>query len=386
MKISLVKDTINQDDINSLIDWLKTNPRLTKGPLTTQFEMEWSKFLGVEYSTYVNSGSSALLLALTALKISGRPGTNIIVPSLSWATDVSSIVYSGYNPIFCDSSSKDLNIDPSKLETLFIEYKPAALLLVHVLGFVNDMETILDLCNKYNVTLIEDCCETMGSTYKGKFAGTFGLISCFSMYYGHTISSIEGGIVSTSDKEINNILKMVRNHGWDRDLDLETQQKLRTEHNINEFKSFYTFYQLGYNLRSTDLQAHIALDQIKKLPDFIKKRHDNFYKIQNSLDGLPWRVEPTLGCSTDIISNFAYPIIHPKHEAIVKALIDGGVETRPLIAGALSTQPFLKNREVISNATWVETIADKQGFYIPNNPDLSDEEIQYMTGIIRRFI
>lgn len=387
MNITLVKDTISHSDMDALAEWLKTYPRLTKGPLTLEFEHAWSKFTDIPYSTLVNSGSSAVFLALYALMLAGKmKNKKVVVPSLCWATDVAPLIQLGLEPIFCDSNTENLCADLDQLEMLFNRYEPSALLLVHVLGFVPDMTRLVSLCMKYNVELIEDCCEAMGSTYELQQVGSFGTISCYSLYFGHTMSSIEGGIVCTQDKNINDILKMIRNHGWSRDLDTETQDKLKEVNEVSDFKSIFTFYVPGFNMRATDLQAFLALRQLERLPSFVEKRESNYYKIRELLDDSFWKPNVIKPNNYDYISNFAYPVIHPRWKEITDDLIASGVETRPLIAGAISLQPFVKKYAgSVSYAIWVEDIVDKQGFYIPNHPELTDEEIKFMCDIINKY-
>jgi dTDP-4-amino-4,6-dideoxygalactose transaminase/intein/homing endonuclease len=189
--IKLVNDTIDRADINALVEWLQQDPipRLTKGELTVELEEKWAKKMGTKYSVFVNSGSSAILLLLAALKeIRGFKNNNIVVPALSWLTDVSSPMLLGMNPILCDANDEDLSCDLNHLEKLFKEQEVSALLLVSVLGLCPDMEAITQLCKKYDVILLEDNCESMGSKVNGKYLGTWGLASVFSMYYGHHLS------------------------------------------------------------------------------------------------------------------------------------------------------------------------------------------------------
>jgi len=258
--IKLVNDTISKGDVNKLINWLETYPRLTKGPTTLMLEEKWSKWLGVKNTIFCNSGSSANLLMLWALVEADRIGRDakIVVPSVAWATDLSPIIQLGMTPILCDSNMEDLSVDLTHLEKIFKETKPEVLLLVSVLGLVPDMKSICDLCDKYNVILLEDTCESMGSKSKDKKLGTFGLMSSFSTYFGHHISTIEGGLVSTNDKELYEVLKSIRSHGWDRDASTEYSKELREKWNISDFDALYTFYHSGFNLRSTDLQAFIG--------------------------------------------------------------------------------------------------------------------------------
>ena len=201
--IKLVNDTINNDDIDQLINWLKTYPRLTKGQLTLDLETKWSKWLGTNYSVFCNSGSSANLLMLWTLVEANRINKNskVVVPSAAWATDLSPVIQLGMTPILCDINLNDLSVDLNHLEEIFKTSKPEVLLLVSVLGLVPNMERIVKLCEDYNVILLEDTCESMGSKLNighnpaMKKLGTFGLMSSFSTYFGHHISTIEGGFV-----------------------------------------------------------------------------------------------------------------------------------------------------------------------------------------------
>ena len=194
--ISLVKDTIDEKDIDRLIDWLKTYPRLTKGSVTLEFEEKFSNWLGRKHSVFVNSGSSANLLVLSALQQGEYLKNNkIVVPSTAWSTDLAPVIQLGLKPLLCDSNMKDLSVDLEHLEKIFIEEAPSALLLVSVLGLVPDMESVVELCEQYEVILLEDTCEGMGCEYIGRKLGTFGLVSTFSTFFGHHISTIEGGII-----------------------------------------------------------------------------------------------------------------------------------------------------------------------------------------------
>ena len=292
--ISLVNDTIDNKDIDLLIDWLKTYPRLTKGPLTPKLEEKWSNWLGRKYSVFVNSGSSANLLMLYSLLEMGKitRSSKVVIPSVAWATDLTPAVQLGLEPILCDINLNDLSVDLEHLEYIFQNEQPDVLMLVSVLGLVPDMKAIVKLCNEHNVMLLEDTCESMGSEFEGKKLGTFGLMSSFSTYFGHHISTIEGGFISTDDEELYNILKSLRSHGWDRDLDPVEQKRLQDEWDVSEFNSLYTFYYHGFNLRSTDLQAFIGLNQVDKLDEICKKRNRNFNKYQNRIKNDYWKTEP----------------------------------------------------------------------------------------------
>jgi len=376
--IKLVNDTINNNDIDQLINWLKTYPRLTKGQLTLDLETKWSKWLKTNYSVFCNSGSSANLLMLWTLVEAGRINKNskIVVPSSAWATDLSPVIQLGMTPILCDINLKDLSVDLDHLEEIFKTTKPEVLLLVSVLGLVPDMEKIVELCSKYNVILLEDTCESMGSKFKDKKLGTYGLMSSFSTYFGHHISTIEGGFVSTNDEEMYEILKSIRSHGWDRDSSPEYSKYLRNQWKTSDFDALYTFYHSGFNLRSTDLQAFIGLGQIDKLDDICNKRNNNFKIYQEELSN----ISPML-CERGFISNFAYPVISKNRDAIVSALQSKQIEVRPMICGSMGKQPFYVKeygRKELPNAS----IIDKYGFYVPNHPGLDKKDVIKISNII----
>ena len=381
--INLVKDTIDNKDIDQLIDWLKTYPKLTKGPRTLELEDKWSDWLGVKYSVFCNSGSSANLLMLSALKESGYMENNkVVVPSVAWSTDLAPVIQLGMKPILCDSNMEDLSVDLEHLERIFKEENPSALMFVSVLGLVPNMKKVLDLCTKYSVYLLEDTCESMGCQYKDKKLGTFGIMSTFSTYFGHHISTIEGGFISTDDFQLYELLLSLRSHGWDRDLSKETQNKLQKEWNVSEFDAMYTFYYSGYNLRSTDLQAYIGLSQIDKLDSWGLTRAMNFNLYQQNIKNNYWKVNPQ---TNSFISNFAYPVIHPDRDRIVDELHKNNIEVRPMICGSMGTQPFYVKkygRLELPNVS----IIDKYGFYLPNNPHLTEKEILTICDLINRVI
>ena len=379
--IKLVSDTINKNDINSLIKWLNQDeiPRLTKGDLTWELEEKWAKKIGTKYSIYVNSGSSSILLTLAALQHTNRLKNNkVIVPGLSWATDVSSPMLLGMEPILCDCNLEDLSCDLAHLEKLFIDHSPSSFILVSPLGLVPDMKKILDLCNKYSVILLEDVCESMGSKYNNKYLGFFGFASFFSMYFGHHLSTIEGGFINTNDEDFYYALLMMRSHGWDRDLPKDVQEKLRTENNVNEFDSLYTFYLPGFNLRATDLQAFIGLKAIDKLDEYTKKRNNNFKLYKSLINNNQLTIKDK---KTDFISNFAYPIVNKNRVNIIENLIKNNIEVRPLIAGDMSKKPmWIKNYGEVKLPNCI--LVNEYGFYIPNHQDLTSEQIKFISNIV----
>jgi CDP-6-deoxy-D-xylo-4-hexulose-3-dehydrase len=381
-KIPLIRDTINSDDICKLIEWLKTNPQLTKGTQTVKFESAWCEWNNTRYSTYVNSGSSANLIAYYALLLSNRlKNKKVIVPAVSWATTVAPIIQLGLEPIMCDCNMEDLGLDIEYLKKLVNLHNPGLIVTVNVLGFSNNYEQIIKICKDNNILLLEDSCESIGTVYNGKKTGNFGDISTFSYYFGHHMSTIEGGMVCTNDKELHELIVSLRAHGWDRDLSLETKNRLRKENNVDEFKALYTFYYPGFNFRSTDLQAFIGLLQMNRINDIVAKRSNNFEYYNLYLKN-GWNLDKN---KYQVISNFAFPIIHKNIGKIIQDLKENSVETRPLICGSMGKQPFwinrygetsLKNADVINNF----------GIYLPNNPSMTQQDVKDICTIINKYI
>jgi CDP-6-deoxy-D-xylo-4-hexulose-3-dehydrase len=382
-KISLVEDTIDKKDIKKLIEWLKTNPRLTKGELTVEFEKKWSEYLGVKYSVFLNSGSSANLAMIYSLILSKKlENKNVVVPAVSWVTTVTPIIQLGLNPIICDCDKDNLGLDVDHFKKIVEEHKPSAVIIVHVLGIPNNLEQILKICRENNIILLEDTCEAIGSEYQGKKLGCFGEMSSFSFYYGHHMSTIEGGMISTDSEEFYHILLSIRSHGWDRDLPEKEKIKLREKHNVGSFKSLYTFYYPGFNLRPTDLQAFLGLEQLLKIEKIVSKRKNNFDLYNKYISKNCWKISPPQG---SYVSNFAFPIITDKIDVLVKSLREKNIECRPLICGSINEQPFWYERfekKNLSNSKRVHEF----GLYVPNNPKLSKKDIKFISNIINQTV
>jgi len=250
-----------------------------------------------------------------------------------------------------------------------------------------DLDELKYITDVHGVDLIEDNCEAMGTLYKGKHIGTHGIASTYSTYFGHHISTIEGGFINTSDEDLYNMLLMLRSHGWSRDLSKEKQEELRKVWEVPEFDSLLTFYQPGFNLRSTDLNAKLGLQQIKKLDGHVQQRHKNFNLYQELLwkENVPdfpgWKPKPL---EKSFVSNFAYPIIHPMKRAMVYDLQAAGVEVRPLICGSMGRQPMYVReygKKILPNASK----ADMFGFYVPNHPGMGFDEVNYICNILNEY-
>jgi CDP-4-dehydro-6-deoxyglucose reductase, E1 len=385
MRIPLAKDTINHDDIDRLSEWLETYPRLTKGELTEQFEYEWAKWLGTKYAVFVNSGSSANLLAIYAEKIIGtfqRSNPRIIVPAVSWATTVAPAIQFGLQPILCDANLDNLGVDLDHFERICKRKSPAAAIVVHVLGLPCDIVAIQEICDRYGVVLLEDCCEAIGSKVGEKKVGTFGELSTISTYFGHHYSSIEGGFISTDDRRLYNILKSIRSHGWSRDMDKDIARDLKEKYKIDDFHELYSFYYPGFNVRSTDLQAFIGKGQLSLLDNFVAMRNSNYQVYDAAIQNDFWK--PKIP-KDNFVSNLAYPIISPKIKDIVKKLSVYGVETRPLVAGSIGRQPFWIERYGMRKLPKADMVHD-YGLYVPNYAGLSSDEVTDISNLINEVL
>ena len=240
--IKLADSTIDKKDYKILIKFLQKNSYLNQSKITKNFEKKFSRAIGTNNSIFVNSGSSAnLLIAQTLLEGNFLKNKTVILPSLSWSTSVTPFLQLGYKVILCDCDNKTLGLDSKHLKILCNRYKPGLVGVVNVLGHSNNFKEILKLKKKFRFELIEDNCESLGSKLKGKSLGTIGLASSHSFYFGHHISTIEGGMVSTKNNKFYNISLAIRSHGWSRDMENKYKKSLERKYKVDEFKSLFTF-------------------------------------------------------------------------------------------------------------------------------------------------
>jgi CDP-6-deoxy-D-xylo-4-hexulose-3-dehydrase len=382
IRFHLAEDTIDGKDIDRLINWLKTNPRLTKGAITQEFEQRWSKWLSREHSVNCNSGSSANLLMYYALLLSGRlRNKKVIVPSVGWVTTIAPAIQLGFEPIMCEADPDTFALDLTHLESLLKAHQPSTVVLVQVLGVPHKMDALLSLKQKYGFILLEDACAAIGATYKGKKVGVFGDMASFSFYFGHQMSTIEGGMVSTDDKIFNDLLLMLRSHGWSKDLDPEAHAALVKEYDIDDFHTPFVFYEPGFNVRSTDLNAFIGLGQLEKLDRMTARRRENHAHYLKHLGDQFYvqRCEP--GCE---IASIHFGLVAQSVEqrrSIVKALVQNGIETRIFSAGNLGLHPFWYNR--YGKASF--PVADRIhhcGLFLPNHHSLSLATVDFIARVV----
>lgn len=372
-KIVLAENTIENYELDNLCEWIRKGNKLTKGLVTLEFEKEFARYLGTKHAIFVNSGSSANMLMINSLSESNSlKNKTVIAPAVSWVTTVSPLMQLQFDIKLCDCDKNNLGLDIECFEKLCKEYKPSLVILVHVLAHPNDLKRILKICDKYDVIALEDSCEALGSVYKGKKLGSIGRVGSFSFYYGHHISTIEGGMVVTDDTYLYNVMLSLRSHGWGRDVELEYHEKWKKEYSIDEVRDLYTFYYPGFNLRSTDLNAFLGLSQLKKIDNLVNKRKENFDIYNSNLKDF-W----AQNSDAEVLSSFAYGVIIENRLEVYKHLKNNNIETRPLICGSIGRHPFWIQKLGEVRLSMADIIHDN-GLYLPNHYNIGKEEIDFI--------
>lgn len=382
IRYHLAEDTIDRADVDELISWLKTYPRLTKGPKTPEFETAWSAWLGSKHSVFCNSGSSANLLAYYALLRSGRlRNKKVVVPSVGWVTTIAPALQLGFEPIMCEADPDTYGLDLTHLEKLVKEHQPGLVVVVQVLGVPHKMDELMALKERYGFALIEDACAAGGAAYKGRKVGTFGDMGTFSAYFGHQFSTIEGGLISTDDAGLRDLLLMHRSHGWSKDLARPQHDALVKKHGIDDFHAPFVFYEAGFNLRATDLQAVLGLGQVRKLDAMSARRRENHALFAKRLKGAVDFQRPPEGAEICSIHFGALAKDGAQRRKIVAALVEHGVETRIFSAGNLGLHPFWTERFGPASFPMADRI-HHCGFFLPNNPSLGPADVDAIADIV----
>lgn len=385
-KFPLMRNNISRDDLNKLINYLKKpNPYLTQGKKVKEFEKSWSKWLGVKYSVFVNSGSSANLLSLTLLKIKYPMGGEVIVPPLTWISDIASVLQAGFKPVFCDINLHNLGMNEKEIEKK-ITNKTRAIFLSHIQGFNALTNKILQVIKKKKIFLIEDVCESHGASFKNKKLGTFGWTSNFSFYYAHHLTTIEGGMVCTNSKEAYQTLLKLRSHGLSRESN-NINEKKRIIKKYKNLNSDFIFEYAAYNIRNTELGGILGINQLKKLNQNIKKRNRNNKYFLSNLDSKLFYTKFDLSGSSNYAFNLVLKPEFAKHVEKLKTILKkNSIEFRQGSAGGGNQlrQPYLFKvvpRNFYKHFKNTEYI-HKFGFYIGNFPDLSINDVDKICLIV----
>ena len=374
----LMTNNILQEDKKALINFIKSTNKFTNGIKVKEFEKKWSKWLGVKYSTFVNSGASANLISLHILKELKKNKTEVILPAFTWNSDVVSVLNAGFKPIFVDIQLKNLALDEEQVKKK-INKNTAAIFLTHAMGFPGISSNFLKFIKKRKIFLIEDVCESHGAKLNDKKLGSLGNISNFSFYYAHHMTTIEGGMVCTNSKQIDTIVKMKRGHGLLRDSQNNTLIN-KTKRKLKDLNSDFIFLTEGFNLRNNELSAVIGLQQLKRLDKIIKARNANHRLFINNLRKDIFFTDFDLKGS----SNYAFQLILKKRNKrlfnkVLSVLKNNSIEYRvgSVGGGNQLRQPYLKSYNFKKKYKSLKNTEHMHfyGLYIGNYPHLNHKKI-----------
>ena len=388
-KYPLLSEAFSTKDINEGINVLRSK-HITMSKITKKFELHFAKKMGAKYAVMTNSGSSANLLALSCLtnplsKQCLSPNDEVIIPAICWSTTLWPIIQNNLKPVFVDVDLNSFNIDTDKIIKK-ITKRTKAIMLVHVLGTSTNMSKLMEIAKIYKLKVIEDTCESLGSEFNDKKLGTIVDFGTYSFYYSHQITSGEGGMIVCNNVEDYNILKTLRAHGWSRNTSFHNHYKKK----YKKIDDKFLFIGPGYNVRPTDIQAAIALNQFKRLNKFMMIRDNNRSKIIKAIKKhKKWDNQFKFVTYSNQIkpSWFGLPIqINKKFlknkQKYLKFLAGRGIETRPIISGNFLNQPaskiykFKSNKNDFINANEIE----KKGFFIGLHTKLlKNEQLNFIT-------
>ena len=385
-KYPLMRNNLPRQDLDKVIELLKEDdPILTNGPNCQKFEEEWSDWLGTKFSVFVNSGTSANFLSMAIMQLKHPEGGEIIVPPLTWVSDVATVLHTGFEPVFVDINPHTLAMDTDKiLES--ITARTRAVFLTHVQGFNGLTDKLVDELARLDIPLIEDVCESHGATHNGVRVGSIGFMSNFSFYYAHHMSTIEGGMVSTNDAETYEALRMLRSHGMVREAAFE-KTKARYESENPELNRKFIFAFPAYNFRNTEIGGILGREQLKRLDEFVLQRSLNQKQFLSSINSDVYQTNFLEEGS----SNYAFNLVLKNKDRdlmdrLCHLLDVNGIEYRRGSAGGGNQlrQPYLKSYfgEDRGSAFPVADHVHFYGMYIGNFPELSSDEISNIVKII----
>jgi CDP-6-deoxy-D-xylo-4-hexulose-3-dehydrase len=366
----LATSSWDQDEIEAMQNVIKSG-MFTMGRQVAEYEKKFAEYLNSKYAVMCSSGSTANLLMVASLFYRKdnalKAGDEVIVPAVSWSTTYFPLHQYGLKLKFVDIDKNTLNYDLKALESAVTE-KTKLIMVVNLLGNPNDFDLLKKIVRGRKIDLIEDNCESLGATYNGKQAGTFGIMGTYSSFFSHHISTMEGGIVTTEDEELYHILLCLRAHGWTRNL--PQKNHVTGVKSDNAFEESYKFVLPGYNVRPLELSGAIGIEQLKKLPNFIEVRRENAALFQDLFGNQKdFYIQEEIGNS----SWFGFSFVLKKESgfnriSVIDYLTKSGVECRPIVAGNFAKNPVMKwlDKEVhgeLNNADYI----DQQGFFIGNH-------------------
>lgn len=374
----------------ALADFILKTERLSMDMKCSEFEKTFSKKQERQEGILFNSGGSANLALLQALKNLGRlkDGDKIGFSALTWSTNTMPIIQTGMIPVAIDCAPDTLNVMSQNLLERLKQTKLSALFLTNVLGFTGDLPKIKKICSENDIILLEDNCESLGTVLPEGKAGNFGIAATFSFFVAHHMSTIEGGMICTDDQELAEMLRIVRANGWDRNLNASQQIKWRKKFDIKrEFEAKYTFYDLGFNFRPTEITGFLGLEQLKYLEKNIEVREKNYLRLEKIIKNN----DDLISLKHDHIktlSTFALPVVCKTielHEKYLDQFSGAGIEIRPMIAGNMQKQPFYKK--------YVKELYDLpgadflhyNGFYCGNYPELTENDLETIISCLTKY-
>ena len=386
MQFPLMRNNILRDDLDAVIEHLRQeDPMLTNGPKVREFEAAWSDWLGVRYSVFVNSGSSANLLTIALLRLRYPQGGEILVPCLTWSSDISAVLHCGFTPVFVDIDPTTLAMDAQQAINQLND-NTRAVFLTHAQGFDGLTDELISECARRGIHLLEDVCESHGATHNGVKAGSIGWVSNFSFYYAHHMSTIEGGMICTNDEQAYRQLRMLRSHGMVREAG-DAAEKAQWQREFPDLNPEFIFAYPAYNMRNTEIGAIIGLQQLQRLDRIVAKRTANLHHFLARLNPDRYQTEFKLAGS----SNYAFNLIlREADDRLVGRLMDKmtqhGIEYRRGSAGGGNQvrQPYV--RAIVGAEAYKQfPVTDHihfYGFYLGNFPDLSTDEIDTLCAVV----
>lgn len=380
-------NNITRADLDALIAYLgQDNPMLTQSRQVRQFEQEWSNWLGVRHSVFVNSGSSANLLTMAALRERLGPG-EIIVPALTWVSDIASVIQCGFQPVFVDINPRTLGMDDQEV-IAHLRPQTRAVFITHILGYNALTQRLLEVLQARNIPLIEDVCESHGATFQGRKLGSFGLMSNFSSYYAHHMSTIEGGMISTNDADFYEALRMFRSHGMVREASSETlKESYRQQY--PDLNPDFIFAFPAYNMRGTEINAVLGRAQLRRLDQNNERRRANLRLFLDHLDPQKYRTDFELEGSC----NYAFTLILRQPDPTLSAKVEqrlreARVEFRRGTSGGGNQlrQPYA--RKLLGDREFEKFPKVDHvhffGYYIGNYPELERDKILALCALLNQ--
>lgn len=383
--IPLSTQTYGDAEIAAVLDVMKSG-RFTMGERTERFEAEFAEYIGAKHAVMVNSGSSANLLAITALCESGvlAHGDKVMVPALTWSTGVWPVIQNGLVPILVDCDPHTLQMSPEQLIAACDEHPDArAVFLAHIMGNPCDLKHIKTLADARGMVLIEDCCEALGAEWMGMKVGRFGALGTFSFYFSHHITTMEGGMVVTDNGDLADIMRSVRSHGWSRALTDERRTAIEADN--PRIDPRFLFVHQGYNLRPMEIQAAMGSVQLKRLPEFNARRAEAQESMREMLRILPG-VQPFDAYPEADPAWFAFPVtVQGDRARLMERLEVCGIQTRPIVAGNLAEHPAFKGKMLAHGGLEEATRIAREGLYWGLHPEITRRHIRHLADVLASF-